>query len=207
MTSSKVRGSGRSPKVKRMIDKYGLGDAGEELEARWTRIDDRWSLRDLAAWFNKRLLRNAMSEAGMNSVEEEIDNLYRLLTDDEVSGASRIQIERRLERAGLEPDELQRDFVSYQAIRTYLLKYRNAERVKDDRDQREKVAERVQKLAGRTATVTESQLEQLQAGGDLDVGPFRTMVDVRIYCEDCNTQYTVDELLEEGGCDCAAGTA
>ncbi|WP_254546669.1 rod-determining factor RdfA [Halomarina pelagica] len=202
MSNSGTNASGLRPKVKRTIEKYGLDGVGAELEVRWTRVDDRWSLRDLAAWFNKRALEAALADAGMDTVDEELDNLYRLLTDDEVSSASRIQIERRLERAGIDPEELQRDFVSYQAIRTYLLKYREAERVKDERSQREKVRQRLEKLAGRTSTVTESQLEQLRSAEQLNLGSFRTMVDIRIYCEDCNTQYTVNELLAAGGCNC-----
>lgn len=111
--------NGNTSKVGRLIETYNLGDAGEELEVRWTRGQDRWSLRRLADWFNIRLLEDAMSEAGVQSTDDELATTYELLTGDEVDEASHVQVRRRLERAGVDVEMLVDEFVTYQAIRTY----------------------------------------------------------------------------------------
>lgn len=188
-------------KVGRLIDEYGLVGVGAELEDRWTREEDRWSLRELAEWFNEQVLEQAMLDAGMQSIDGEIENSYRLLTDDDVSDGTRIELRRRLERAGLDVEALTDAFVTYQAIRTYLTEVRDAE-YERSQPSPDVVQERIQKLVGRTATVAESQIEQLRASGAVDVGEFRLLVDARLYCEECNTQYDITELLDQGGCNC-----
>jgi hypothetical protein len=65
-------------------------------------------------------------------------------------------------------------------------------------------AENLRKVQGRTTAVVEGKLDQLRASGHLDLQEFRTIVDVRVICEECNTQYSVGELLDVGGCDCDA---
>jgi len=120
-------GRGRRRKVARLIDEYNLQGIGEELERLWTADDDRRSLRSLADLFNRRLLKISLEEAGVTSLDGEVENAYRLLDDDDVSGADRTRARRRLEREGVDVDTLQEDFVTYQAVRTYLKNYRGAE--------------------------------------------------------------------------------
>lgn len=199
--------SGPQLKLVRLIDEYGMEGIGAELEQRWTADDEaRASLRDLAADFNQQLLAAAMAEADMQPLDGEIENIYRLLTGDDVSEGERTRTRRRLEREGVDVERLLDDFVTYQAIRTYLTKHREAEYAGPDRDPTEGGTEHIQRLRGRTATVTESKLEQLRDTDDLVLGAFRTLVDITILCEDCGGQYEVGDLLERGGCDCAERT-
>lgn len=195
------RGPGRPSKVARLIDEYELADLGAELERLWTADDDRMSLRDLADYFNRRLLQRAMADAGVQALGGESENTYRLLTDDDVSTADRTRIRRRLEREGVDVSELENDFVSYQAIRTYLQNYRDAEYSRQA-PKIERTVETVEQLRGRTISVTESRLDRLREAEQLTLGEFRTLVDVRVVCEDCGNQYDVIELLERGGCEC-----
>ena len=195
-------GRGRRSKVMRLLDEYDLPDMGEELERRWTADEDRWSLRDLATHFNHQLLRLTLEDANVQTLEGEVENIYRLLTDDEVSSADRTRIRRRLERDGVDVDALEKDFVTYQAIRTYLKKHRNAEYIPDETDPLEREISNVEQLRGRLVSVTEGKLEQLRNAEELDLGEFRLLVDVQVVCEDCNGQFEVVELLERGGCDC-----
>jgi hypothetical protein len=81
-------------KVARLIEEYELGGIGEEFERRWTREEDRSSLRDLADEFNRRLLRAALERTGDAPLDGEVDNLYRLLTGDDVTSGVRQQIGR-----------------------------------------------------------------------------------------------------------------
>lgn len=196
------RSTGRRNKVARLIDEYGLEGVGTELEERWTAPgDDRMSLRSLADYFNRRLLTEAMSETG-TPLSGEVENLYSLLTDDDVSDADVTRTRRRLERDGVDVDQLLSDFISYQAIRSYLKDYRGVDYERNTRDQAVVEAENIQRLRGRTATVTQSKLDQLENSGDIVIGDHRTIVDVNVICEDCGQQFDVDELLERGGCAC-----
>jgi len=193
---------GRRSKVARLIDEYDLQGLGAELEQQWTADEDRTSLRDLASYLNQRLLQRILEEANVQYLDGEIENIYRLLTDEEVSSAESTRVKRRLERDGIDVDALKTDFVTYQAIRSYLKDHRGAEYTPAKTDPLEREATNVQKLRGRMATVTEGKLEQLRSSDDLTLGEFRTLADIRVVCEDCNTQFDVLDLLDRGGCNC-----
>lgn len=199
---SNTSGRGRRSKVARLIDEYDLQGLGAEMERRWTDDEDRWSLRDLADHFNQAVLGAAMESNGVQTLDGEVENTYRLLNGDDVGSADRTRVRRRLEKNGIDVDTLLDDFVTYQAIRSYLTKYRDAEYTPDETDPLEREITNIQQLRGRVDSVTEGKLEQLQSSGALDIGTFRTLVDVRVVCEDCNTQYDVLELLESGSCEC-----
>lgn len=192
----------RRSKVARIIEEDDLDGLGADLERRWTAEEDRMSLRALATYFNQAVLRKRLEEAAIDTLDGEIENIYRLLTGEDVSAAERTRVRRRLERDGLDVDAIEDDFVTYQAIRTYLKEYRDAEYVREELDPIEREKENVERLRGRVETVTNGQFEQLRSGGDLSLGSFRTMVDIKVVCEDCHSQYDVLELLKQGGCDC-----
>lgn len=194
-----------SSKVARLLVDYDLGDSfGARLEALWTsETEERMSLRDLADHFNRRLLENAMTATDMSTVDGEVGNLYRLLTADDVSSGMRLEARTRLERNGVDIDQLERDFVTYQAIRSYLKEYRGAEYEKtSDADRIENVTNTIQRLRARLRSVTEGSLEQLRDTERLSLGDFRLFIDIDVLCEDCGAQYSVLDLLERGGCDC-----
>ncbi len=200
--------SGRPGKVATLISEYDLDGLGDELERRWTADGDaRESLRDLADRFNRELLRQTATDAGVQLLDGEVENLYRLLTSDGVSQADRTRAKRRLERQGIDVDSLRTDFVTYQAVRTYLQKHRDAEYQADNDDRLEREAENIDRLRGRTASVTTSKLAQLRDTDQLRLGEFRTLIDLQVVCEDCGSRYEVGTLLERGGCDCQPGDA
>jgi len=185
-----------------LLDEYGFAALGAELEDLWTADEDRYSLRELASYFNQQLLRRRLEEADVETFDGEIENLYRLLTSDDVNPAERTRVRRRLERDGINVDALESDFVTYQAIRTYLQEYRDAEYTTDETDPLERERANLQKLRGRTAAVTENKLEQLRDNDHLTLDEFRTLVNIQIVCEGCNTQMDVQDLLDSGKCSC-----
>jgi hypothetical protein len=191
-------------KVGRIIQEYDLEGMGEELERRWLGDGyDRLSLRDLADHFNRAVLRRAMLDAGMDPLAGEAENVYELLDDDDVTEGERAQVTNRLERAGVDVEEVQSDFVSHQAVHTYLRKYRGAERPDaSDEERLERTLGTVRRLESRTVAVVENSLDTLKNAGALAVGSFDVFVDVRVFCSDCGRQYDVVDLLERGGCDC-----
>ena len=194
-------------KVGRLIQTYELDGMADELEVRWLGTGETQnSLRELADYFNHQLFHAAMNEAEMNPLEGEVENAYRLLTDD-VSAGIRTQTRKRFEREGVDVDRLERDFVSHQAIHTYLTKYRNVQKTETTGSDRiEKSTETVQRLKNRLTAVTDNTLESLRETNRIETGDVDVSVDVRVFCHDCRKQYEVRELLEAGGCDCDSTT-
>jgi hypothetical protein len=199
-------GAGRRGKVERLLEAYDLEGFGDELERAWTAADpdERESLRDLATRFNERLLETALRDAGDTVLEGEVENTYHLLTDDAVSSGDRRRAERQLERQGIDVDALRSDFVSYQAIRTYLKDHRGAEQGPADVDRRQNAVGTVQRLRTRLVTVAEDRLRSLQSVGEISLGEFRVILDLRVVCEDCGTQEAFITLVQEGGCECTS---
>lgn len=194
---------GRRNKVARLVGEYDLNGVGDELEARWTATgDDHWSLRDLAAVFNRELIVARLDEADVRLSEREIDAVVRSLTGDEVSAADRTQLHRRLERDGVDVDALDRDVVTYQAVRSYLRDHRGVEYERENGNRTATAAEAIQKLRGRLVSVTETKLKGLRKTANLTLGEFRVTIDVRVLCTECDSRYGVAELLSSGGCDC-----
>lgn len=197
-----LSGQGRKTKVARLLGKYNFDRLGDELERLWTAEDDRRSLRELADYFNQRLLEHRLDQMNERVLDGEPSNIYRLLTAEEVSSAERTRVERQLERDGIDIDALRSEFVTYQAIRTYLKEERGAEYNPNRKAPIKREKENIEQLRGRTAAVTEDKLTQLRKNDDISLGDFSTLVDIRVVCEDCNTQHTVSELLDRGGCEC-----
>lgn len=189
-------------KVGRLIGEHGLDGIGSDMESRWTREEDRWSLRELADWFNERVLAATLTDAGVGTVEGEVSNYYRLLTDDDVSDDARIQARRRLEQAGVDVERLRGEFVTYQAIRSYLQDVRDATYSEETTTTPESVQRRIDSLAGRTERVATDGIEQLRTNGAIDLGEFRVFTDTQVYCQECNSQYDIETLLRNGGCEC-----
>jgi len=195
-----------SSKVARLIDEYELAGLGDELERRWTADGvERKSLRDLAALFNRRLLERALDDAGMSTLQREVESTYEALANEDVSPGVRASERTRLERNGVDVDALESDFVTYQAVRSYLQSYRDAEyEGPSDAEKLDADRETIERLRNRTVTVTEDRVRKLSDADRLDVGEFSVFIDLRVLCRDCETQYDAAALLERGGCDCGS---
>lgn len=197
--------SGPRSKVARLIDEHGMEGMGEYLESAWTGEDGtRTSLRDLADEFNTSLLAAIIQEAGESMTEYDVETTYHVLTDDEVSNADTLRKERELERAGVSVDDLRESFVTHQAIHTYLTQYREAELEDAAIDPQEKV-ETLERLEGRTAAVAESTLSSLVDVDEVTERDYELFVEVRTVCEDCGSDYSLIDLITQGGCDCGDG--
>lgn len=196
---------GPQPKVARLIERYDLDGLGETLERRWTDPDDRASLRQLAEDVNVRLMERALEESEATLLDGELENRYRLLTDDDVSRGSRAEARNRLARQGVDVDQLTDDFVSRQAIHTYLTNHRGVSPPSEetsDRDHRDRRLQSIQRLRARLETVTRSILSDLVDTERLTLGDATIVITVRVHCADCDTQTPVRSLLESGGCEC-----
>lgn len=194
---------GRPSKVAKLTEEYDLGDIGAELERRWTgREDASSSLRELAEYFNEALLEATLRAEDQNPIDGEISNLYRLLTDEDVTSGDRIRAERRLERENIDIGDLRDDFVTYQAIRTYLKNVRQVSKDETKTNRRDATRNTVERLLGRATSVTEDRIDQLDEADVLQIGQAQAIIDLRIRCGACGEQYTLDELLQSESCDC-----
>lgn len=195
--------TGHSSKVSRVIEEYDLDGLGAVLVDRWTgEGDERASLRELAEFFNRRVLERAMEDAGMNPLRGEAENLYELLTGEGVSGGMRTQAVKRLEQAGIDVDRLKGDFVTHQTIHTYLTKHRGVNLPEEEAKGVENDVRTIRRLQNRLQAVTESTLERLQNAERLSLGSGNVIVEVSVICEQCGARYDPGELLETGSCDC-----
>lgn len=193
-------------KVARLIEEWDLDGVGDQLESYWLgNGNEQRSLRSLSDWFNQQLLAAVLDSVGESYVEKEVENIYELLTDDEISSGMQIEIERRLEQQGIDVEQLQQSFVSHQSIYTYLTKYRGVSQPEIDESDAERIkktSDTIQRLVNRTQAVVSNNLETLNDTGRITVGSFNVFVDVQVFCQDCENQYTIDELLSNNGCDC-----
>lgn len=184
-------------KVERVIAAYDLDDMDEQLARLWTREEDRYSLRELAHYLNKLVLRSAMEAAGMRPLDGEVENTYRLLTADDVSRGARRQAERVLEREGVDVETVRGDFVSHQSVHTYLREHRGVEREPAETDRRERARETISRLRSRTEAVTMNLLEGALASDELDLDDVDVVVGVRVLDRTTGEAYDVEELLED----------
>jgi len=192
-------------KVRRVIETYSLSGLGKELAARWVGEGyERESLRALADRFNRRVLAASMGSAGLSPLDGEVDNTYRLLTDDEVSAGMETQARRRLEREGVDPDTVTDDFVSHQAVHTFLTGDLEVEPPEGPSaaDRLEGDRETIQRLQSRLEAVSNDTISRLDRAEELTIGSFSVLVDVQVFCDDCGQQSEIGELLAAGGCQC-----
>ncbi|MBX0297694.1 rod-determining factor RdfA [Haloarcula nitratireducens] len=197
------RNSQRSSKVDRVISKYGLSGFGIELENRWLGNDrEQQSLRTLADVLNRRILKSAMIDSGMLAKQDRVDQLYTALTDDSTTEGTRLEALNELNREGIDTDAIQDDFVSHQAIHTYLREDRGIERRDSDTDQVAKTRETIERLQGRLQAVAEKGIKNLISTGRLVLGSFDVIITIQVVCTDCNQQYGISELFERGHCNC-----
>lgn len=191
-------------KVARVIDEYDLDGWGDRLEDEWLGVEgERTSLRDLADQLNRAILASALQQSGDVVIEQDIDSIYTILTGDDVPQADTLRKECELARDGIDVDTLRKDFVTHQAVHSYLRKFREAELSDQSIDPDRKV-ETLQRLEGRTAAVAESTLNGLVRAGEVSERDYELFVEVRTVCGECGRDYALVDLVRDGGCDCDA---
>ncbi len=193
--------NGRRTKVARVIDQYNLDGMGAQLEAAWTdETGERTSLRDLADEFNRAVLEATLRAAGDSPPNFEVVGMYEALQEE--TGAEATRARRKLERADIDPESVSRDFVTHQAIHTYLTKEREASLPEGEKNTITRKIETIQKLEGRLAAVAENAVSSLSSVGEADSESYDILVDVRAVCPECGSDRPVVDLLEADGCDC-----
>jgi hypothetical protein len=211
MTEPKKTNESETPqsksKVKRLLSEHEMEEFGNRLVDRWTRRENRSSLRELADDFNQQLLRSELEGGSLDPLDGEVENIYHILTNDETTSGTRQQARSRLEQAGIDVEKLENEFVSYQSVRTYLRKVRKVDppdKTRGTESQLETKRTTIQQLVTRLRKVTEGTISELKEAGHLTLGEFDVSVSVRVHCRDCDSRVSVIELLSRGSCQCEA---
>lgn len=192
-------------KVGHVLQEYGLSDLHNELPSLWTGgpTEEAMSLRSLAEKINIELIHRELQRTGVNPVEGEAENVYRLLTQSSVSAGVETQLRNKLDRRGIDLDQLESDFVTHQAVYNYLSDVFEISKESDtDQNPIQKHEERINKLQNRTIAVLENSLQELQSSDEIYVGSADVLVNVEVYCQECGNQYSYSELLQNRGCSC-----
>lgn len=201
-TSKGAKKATRRTKVARLIDEYDLEGLGDELERLWTATgNERRSLRELADVVNKEIIRSEVERADVGTFNNSVEEIYRRLTGETGTTADQTRTRRQLEREGVDVEAVESDFVSYQAVRSFLKKNRGAE-YSTDENPIERDRESIQQLRNRTAVVTKTKLQGLEKADEIELGSHEVTVTIDVFCEDCGRQFDVTEVLDRNGCDC-----
>ncbi|MFB6129454.1 MAG: rod-determining factor RdfA [Salinigranum sp.] len=188
-------------KVGRLAREYDIDGLDAELRHRWLGSGTaEQSTRELADFLNHEILRREMQRAGMHALDGEIENIFRLLTDDEVSKGMSTQARNTLEHEGVDPEALREAFVSHQTVYRHL---RNCVGVTKSTEgpSPEEELERVDRLRSRSEAVVGDTLSRLRAAGHL-TDDFEVVVNFRVLCERCGAVNDVSEVVAHGGCSC-----
>jgi len=186
-------------KLDRIADEYGLTSVDDEL--RGAKADGA-SLRDLETLVNHRLLKQAFLDAGSPLLPGEVDTLYELLTDSEVSKGTEVQLRDRLETEGIDTDSLVADFVSYQTVRTHLKECLDVDTGRHQRVEIDSERRTIFGILGRTERIVQDSVDRLAAADELATGELNVSVTARVTCESCAHSYSLDELLSRQSCAC-----
>lgn len=193
----------RCCKIARVSAAYDLDGLDQELIRDWTGSGDTSSIRELTREVNERLLAQSLQDAGVISKDGEIEHLYHLLTDEAVSSADRIQARSELEREGVPVDSLESDFVSHQTLYNHLTDCLEVSRQPPtDRERLDSSRDKLGALQTRTGVVTEDTIDQLRRNDVVAIGDFEVFVSTTVTCTDCETQFRLEEFLDERQCSC-----
>lgn len=197
-------GSTRGPKKKivRVAEEYGLEGIGEEMAQKWVdpNTEDRHTLEDLRDLFNKRVLKTAMKQAGVEIVPGEIEYTYEYLFDESVAPSEKEDTRRRLEEKGVDVEKVQDDFIgSPQTIHNYL---RQVEEVElnpdtDDKTEKEKTLTHINSLERRYETIVDNILSRLIKKDEIPESEYIIDVDCTVKNIETGEERYVEDLLEE----------
>ena len=187
----------RCCKVGRVAAESGLADVDERLR---TEQEAGASLRELADLFNRAVFVAAVErERPPSLIDPEL--LYERLTDEGTSSGRKTELRTKLEQAGVSVGTVEDDFVSYVTIRTHLQECLSVDTSRTASDP-ERTRDGIEWIRAKSEAIVDSKLETLRESGALRTGPLTATHTIHVRCEDCDTLYSLQELLREGTCEC-----
>ena len=185
-------------KIGRECAEYDLSGLDEDL---CRRRADGASLRDLQGFVNERVLERALADADADVVGDP-ENIYRLLRDEEVSSGRQAELRSRLQRAGIDIETVEKDFVSHQTVRDHLKECLDVDTSRRSCIDVERATRNINWAESRSKAVIKQTLDQLRNANQLATGDLEVTQTVRVTCTGCGETYRVADLLDRGGCEC-----
>jgi len=189
-------------KITRDIEKYGLESLNDQLKAR--RSEDA-SLRDLADFVNKRILEAALAERDVELLSD-VDRVYELLTNEDVSVGNRTEVETKLQMADVPIEEIRSDFVSHQTIKHHLNTQLNVDTGRESTLSLDDAQRRINWAQSQNEAIIQNTLEQFAQTDGLNTCEFDLATSVRVTCKECSRSFSLYDFLERGRCGCSPET-
>lgn len=195
-------------KVGRTAAAFDVADAVVELADRRAAGH---SFRDLAAYFNTRVVERALERSAVEDgrsvhaalVGDDVaDDVYRVLRGDGESDIRRAEVRARLSEAGVDVERLESSFVSHVTVRSHS---RDCVGVEPDESPPpfEQIVNTTQGARTRASNVVQSSLDRAVRHGHLETGRLEAEVPVRVTCTECGDAFYLTELLNRRRCSCA----
>lgn len=201
---------GCSCKVGSATDRYGLDRLDDELEARHAAGA---SLRELAAYVNKRVLEAALHGAGVEvsdvafgavAPEDAIDAVYEALAGTDSPAEIGARVRSRVRQEGVDVDAVCADWVTHPTVRSHLRECLDVETARDGTLTVEDGRDTIEWAWARCEGIVEQTFARLDSQDEVHTGDLDVVVSVRVTCRECDNSYRPDHLLEAGACDCPA---
>lgn len=182
-------------KVCRVLDERGLEGYEERLVEQWQGDGtSRKGYRQLARWLNVTLLRREMDVVGLSTLGNEAESKYDRLTERD---SNAVELERILEREGIDVGRLRDDFVAYGVVRKHLKECLGAEYQRPEPTdwQREAIDIATDHARSRVSDAVSSLQSKgdIESGGDLNVE-----VTAEVECTDCRSKVPIRRALRRG---------
>ena len=189
-------------KLGRVIDKHGLHDFHDRLPAMWLGEDgySETSVRRLAELVNIKVIHSHLEDAIDDPIDGEAEDILKRLKSEDPD--KQIGQEQRLEKLGIDPEELRNEFISHQSMYRYLTVALELEKEEDMSNIKEETLRSFRNLSEKQKLIAENKLKTLSNNDELDVDPEDIDVTILMYqnCSECFEQHSVLEFAEHGGC-------
>lgn len=189
-------------KIGRGIEKYDCDGLNDELASEYREGDA--SLRDLERVINEAFTAAALEAAGSPTDRDPGDITATLRGDDE-SKRQQARLETELEQAGVDVDQLQRDYVSFRTVKTHLNEHLDVDTSRNETITLDSAESIIEWAETRCTSVIERTLERLSNADEATIGDdFTVNISPRITCHECNSTLTVREFIGNEGCRCGS---
>lgn len=210
--SNSTNSQSKERKIERAMRKYDLEHLEDTLIRYWSgKGEEQYTLRELETWFNIQVTEQVLRQAdedpeGLGPSPEKV---YKALSgSDDVSESEQEIAREQMEDLGIDVEELENDYPSYQSIYGWLKEDKEVNspetRIADNPDQARK---RISKLRSRSEKVGEQILELLQKMDEVESPSASVNVQFTVECDKCGRRVPMLEYMEKGGCETCANSS
>ena len=178
-------------KLRRIITKYGFAELGDRLEREYTPPNPA-TLRELKQKVNVKILDQNMRGPSITEAEYQ-DCCYRLTTDD------RELTEDRLNKLGIDGEEVLGDMISHGTVQNYLQTYRDVEKQGRRQNTPEESAKSMISIQSKVETILENSVTSHSERNEIPTEP-EVDVRVNVICPDCNESISAIKYFQLGQC-------